>query len=230
MAATGLAVLSSSSTEEEENSAETVEKTKSSTRKTCYMHISSVKHEKTQNFTSIRWNTYRNSLRQWLELRGECRDVSEHYKHCPDLDFDKIPEDVAFHPTCYQRFIDKREIERAKRRLVREKKRGDDKQDPQTSEAIPATVTGMTPTRKLHSRSCLPISSSGPVLPAICIICKKTCKYVVKAGRRQKEALSKTQTLTAGKLQEAAEVKDDHSILVHIKDKDCVALFIYICI
>ncbi|XP_076867112.1 uncharacterized protein LOC143518500 [Brachyhypopomus gauderio] len=215
---------SSSSTEEEEISSESVQKKKSSKRKVCYMHISSVKHEEMQDFTSTRWNTYRNSLRQWLELRGECRDVAQCFKHSLELEFEELPDDAAFHPTCYRRFIDKREIERTKRRIVRETQRGYDQQDPQTSQAIHASTTGTTPTRKFRSRSSLPISSSGPVLPAICIICKKGYKFVVAGGRRQKEALTKTKTLNAGKLQEAAEVKDDQSILIHIKDRDCVAL------
>ncbi|XP_076858248.1 uncharacterized protein LOC143512151 isoform X2 [Brachyhypopomus gauderio] len=203
MAANVVAVRSFSSTEEEES----VQKKKSSKCKICYMHVSFVKREKIQNFTSTRWNTYRHSLRQWLELRGECTDVAESFKHCLELDFEDIPDDAAFHPTCYRRFIDKREIERTKQRLVRETERD-------------YSTTGTTPNKKL----CLPISSSGPVLPSICIICKKGCKFVVACGRRQRETLIKAKTLTAGKLQQAAEVKDDQSILIHIKDRDCVAL------
>lgn len=159
----------------------------SSKRKLCYMHISSVKHEETQHFTNIRWNTYRN-FRQRLELKGECRDVAEHFKQCIELEFDEIPEDAALHPTCYRRFIDKREIERVTRRVLREAERGDGQQDPQTSQATSASsAVTTTPTRKLRSRSSLAITSSGPVLPAVCMICKKDSKFIVASGRRQRE-------------------------------------------
>ncbi|XP_056267295.1 uncharacterized protein LOC130191667 [Pseudoliparis swirei] len=49
-------------------------------------------------------------------------------------------------------------------------------------------------------------------------------KFVNRAGKRQRDTLSKAETLTAGQLQKAAELKEDQSILLHIKDKDCVAL------
>ena len=191
----------SSSTEEGENSPESDKKLKPSDRKRCYMHIASVKHERKQDFTFARWNTYRNSLRQWLELRGPCRDVAETYQHCLDLDFQSIPQDAAFHATCYRRFIDKSAIAKAERRLAREREKGDSvAESPPRDDAIPTSVTTTpTPTKKLRSRSGLPIASSGPVLPALCIICKKTNKFIAKAGKRQREALSKAETLTAGK-------------------------------
>ncbi|XP_060757019.1 uncharacterized protein LOC132868069 [Neoarius graeffei] len=165
----------------------------------------------------------------WLQLSGENRRVAENYKHCLDLEFDKIPEDAAFHPACYRRFTDKLAIERAGKRMVREKEGGDETQDAaRPPEAAPPSEAGPSTsgsTKSVRSRSALPMSSSGPVLPALCIICKKkNLKFVLKGGKRQREALSKAETLTAGKLQTAAETKDDHSILVHIKDKDCVAL------
>ncbi|KAJ4940926.1 hypothetical protein JOQ06_027216 [Pogonophryne albipinna] len=68
------------------------------------------------------------------------------------------------------------------------------------------------------------LARSGPVLPAWCIICKMKEKMIIKAGKRQRDQLCKTETLSAGKLQKVAEKKDDQSVLLHIKDKDCVAL------
>lgn len=116
--------VSSSSTEEEENSPESGKKTKSLGHKQCYMHIASVKHEKkVRIFTIAQWNTYRNSLRRWLKLRGECRDVAENYKHCLDLEFETILKDAAFQPTCYQRFIDKNAIAKVERHLMHERER-----------------------------------------------------------------------------------------------------------
>ncbi|KAJ8391920.1 hypothetical protein AAFF_G00083910 [Aldrovandia affinis] len=49
-------------------------------------------------------------------------------------------------------------------------------------------------------------------------------KYINVGGKRQKDTLSQATSLSAGLLQEAAEMKEDFSILLHIKDKDRVAL------
>lgn len=210
MAATG---ESSSSEEEEGNASESAKKRTFADRKRCYMHIASVRHEQKQDFTFARWNTYRNSLRQWLELRGPCRAVAETYRHCLDLDFQHVPQDAAFHATCYRRFIDKSAIAKAGRRVVREQEKGDSVADsPPGDDAIPTTSATPSPKKKLRSRSGLPISSSGPVLPALCIICKKTTKFIFKAGKRQREALSKAETLTAGKQKFTHAHTQRHSI------------------
>ncbi|KAI4825615.1 hypothetical protein KUCAC02_021295 [Chaenocephalus aceratus] len=113
---------------------------------------------------------------------------------------------------------------KVERRLARE---GDqDVREDLEVEPIPSTSssTYRSQTEKLRSRSGLPITGSGPVLPALCIICKMKDKMIIKAGKRQRDQLCKTETLSAGKLQKAAEKKDVQSVLLHIKDKDCVAL------
>lgn len=38
------------------------------------------------------------------------------------------------------------------------------------------------------------------------------------------QALTQCETIDAGKLREAAEKKRDKNILIHIRDKDCVAI------
>ncbi|KAI5095920.1 hypothetical protein C0J45_14350 [Silurus meridionalis] len=70
----------------------------------------------------------------------------------------------------------------------------------------------------------LPVACAGPVLPALCIICKKKDKYITVADKRQKDHLSQAETLCADQLLKAAEMKKDTSILVHIQDKDCDSL------
>ncbi|XP_076144371.1 uncharacterized protein LOC143126355 isoform X3 [Alosa pseudoharengus] len=224
MAAT---MSSSSSTDNEESIYKSLEKSKLSKHKHCYMHIASVKHQEVNDFTTTRWNTFKTCLQQWLGLKGESRDVAETYKHCLDVDFENIPEDAGFHHTCYCRFTDKKAIAKVERRLAREVELTEVTEDHNAFEAIPSTSTSsmvQSPSKKLRSRSGLPIAGSGPVLPALCIICKKKEKLINKAGKRQRDPLSKAETLTAGQLQKAAELKEDESILIHIKDKDCVAL------
>ncbi|XP_034063996.1 uncharacterized protein LOC117541052 [Gymnodraco acuticeps] len=215
----------SSRSGDEENAPESLKKSKLSTHKHCYMYITSVKHEKVDYLTNTRWNTYRTSLQRWLGLKGDSRNVvAENHKHCLDFEFEDIPEDAGFHHTCYRRFTDKKAMTKVERRLARE---GDqDVREDLEVEPIPSTSssTYRSQTEKLRSRSGLPIAGSGPVLPALCIICKMKEKMIIKAGKRQRDQLCKTETLSAGKLQKAAEKKDDQSVLLHIKDKDCVAL------
>ncbi len=43
-------------------------------------------------------------------------------------------------------------------------------------------------------------------------------------GKRKKQDLTLAHTLTAGLLKDAAESRNDESILVHIRNKDCVAV------
>ena len=165
------------------------------------MHITSNKYENVNCFTTARWNTYRTSLQKWLGLEGESRDLAENFKHCVDVEFDNIPEEAGFHHSCYRRFTDKNAIAKVERRLARERQKAtEDPEDTEDHEAIPSTSSSRSPTKKLRSRSGLPIAGSGPVLPALCIICKKKeNKFIYRGGHRKRDPLSKAETLTAGK-------------------------------
>ena len=55
------------------------------------------------------------------------------------------------------------------------------------------------------------------VLPWVCIICKKVKYKVDKDKTRNVERLKKVETLTAGKLLEAARLKERQDILVHLE-------------
>ncbi|XP_057701136.1 uncharacterized protein LOC130921360 [Corythoichthys intestinalis] len=192
--------------------------------KRCYMHLSSVQDEDVQEFSHKRWETYRACLRQWLSLQGPSKDVAEKHKHCVDVDFDNAPKDAGFHKTCYIRFICKRRLSLA------EKKRetaASDQSAPSDSMADAKASTSIStepPRKKFRSRTGLPMPSAGYVLPPLCIICKKVEKLITMKGKRQRDKLSQAKTLTAGLLQKAAELKEDTSVLLHIKEKDCVAL------
>ncbi|CAL8344950.1 unnamed protein product [Arctogadus glacialis] len=169
---------SSSTTDDEDDEPKSYKKLiktlKSKQKYTCFMHITSNKYENVNCFTTARWNTYRTSLQKWLGLEGESRDLAENFKHCVDVEFDNIPEEAGFHHTCYRRFTDKNAIAKVERRLARERQKAtEDPEDTEDHEAIPSTSSSRSPTKKLRSRSGLPIAGSGPVLPALCIICKK---------------------------------------------------------
>ena len=41
---------------------------------------------------------------------GAYRDVANTYQNCLDINFENIPVDAAYHPTCYSRYTDKNAI------------------------------------------------------------------------------------------------------------------------
>lgn len=202
-------LLSTSSSEEEEMTVRPHSKLRKKDYKQCYMHSASIKKEETKDLTRTRWDTYRNSVKRWLGLHGENQRIAETYKHCVEIDFENVPEDAGFHSTCYRRFIDKKCLDAHKDQSVSSSSR---------------TSTNECLKKKLRSMTGLPVVCAGPVLPALCIICKRTDKYITVAGKRLKDHLSQAETLFAGQLLKAAEMKEDTSILVHIQDKDCVSL------
>ncbi|KAL1268455.1 hypothetical protein QQF64_033818 [Cirrhinus molitorella] len=216
-------LVSISSSEEEETTARPLSKRSKKLYKQCYMHLTSIKNEKTQDFTRTRWDTFRNSVKRWLGLQGESQRIAETYKHCVEIEFDNVPEDAGFHSTCYRRFIDKKRLDAAEKRVT-QRPEAQDAHRGQSMSPGSSTSTSECPTKKLRSRTGLPVACAGPVLPALCIICKKMDKYITVAGKRQKDHLTQAETLSAGQLLKAAEMKADTSILVHIRDKDCVSL------
>ena len=175
-----------------------VNKSGSSGTKQCYMHQTSVQKENIQDFTKTRWETYRSCVTRWLCLDGENQALAQTYKHCIDLDFDHVPEDAGFHATCYRRFIDKNHIALAEKRCS--KKTVDEERDAEVVGGPSDTTSAAeSPRKKLRSRTGLPVPSAGPVLPAICIICKKVDKRVTVGSKRQRDTLSRAETISAGK-------------------------------
>ena len=59
--------------------------------------------------------------------------------------------------------------------------------------------TSDTPRKKHRSKTGLPIVSTGPVLPALCIIFKTKDKIITVGGKHQKDRLSQAETFSAGK-------------------------------
>ena len=55
------------------------------------------------------------------------------------------------------------------------------------------------------------------VLPPVCIICKKTKYTYNRERKRNVEKLKRVETFTAGRLLEAAQLKERHDILVHLE-------------
>ena len=159
------------------------------------MHVTSVRNEEVNDFTITRWDTYRNCLQRWLCCHGESHKVAETFKSCIDVEYNDIPDDAGFHLTCYRRFIDKKRLDSAEKRA----KRLAVGQDESVASDNASGSTSDIPRKKLRSKTGLHIGSACPVLPAFCIICKKTDKSVTVGGKRQKDHLSQAETLSAGK-------------------------------
>ncbi|XP_042593641.1 uncharacterized protein LOC122139558 [Cyprinus carpio] len=125
----------------------------------------------------------------WLPLRltmilwmGENQRIAETYKYCLEIEFENVPEDAGFHSTCYRHFIDKKRLDVAEKRVTQRPEVQDAHKD-QSLSSSRSTSISECPTKKLRSRTGLPVACAGPVLPALCIICKKTDKYITVAGK-----------------------------------------------
>lgn len=103
--------------------------------------------------------------------------------------------------TCYRRFIDKKKKKKhlgaaEKQDSFNASRQHSDVNERQGGECVPTCDAGSTsgsasqsPRKKLRSTMSLPIVSSGPVLPALCIICEKVEKYISVSGKRTKNPL-----------------------------------------
>lgn len=192
-------LLSLSSSEDEEISPRPPSKVRKKHFKQCYMHLTSIKKEEIKDFTRTRWDTYRNCVKRWLGLHGENQTIAETYKHYLEIEFDNVPEDAGFHSTCYRRFIDKKRLDAAEKRATQRVEAQDHGQSVASGSSNVSIATVQCPTKTLRSKTGLPVACAGPVLPALCIICKKTEKYITVGGKRQKDHLSQAETLSAGR-------------------------------
>ncbi|XP_067935007.1 uncharacterized protein [Watersipora subatra] len=75
-------------------------------------------------------------------------------------------------------------------------------------------------TKQLRSSSSIRAETT---LLKLCIICGKKERWTKKAGKRIRDGLLRAETKDAGKLKQAAELRADHSLLVHFLSADTVA-------
>ena len=170
----------------------------------CFMHFEHVVNDITSPFTPPRWSKYRECLQTWLQLDGECHNLASRHQHPVDVEFTNIPAEAGFHPTCYQRFINKRLIElSSKKCLKRQLQQSLDSEGSlqcsgsvHTGQQHQSAVHRPSPRKKLRSRSDL--HTPKHVLPAVCIICKKADRYIRVSHKTTKDSVMQAETLTAG--------------------------------
>ncbi|XP_041369507.1 uncharacterized protein LOC121383502 [Gigantopelta aegis] len=190
----------------------------------CLIHHSGKVTGKLTPFSSTSWLRLTECAKRWLECDSESEEnaiskilneqgfVNSLYNSVTNFGH------LGYHRSCYQRFTNSQHIERALR-AVPQPDSTDMCPDPSSSDCD----TSYEPPRKLRSASNLQLSAS-TTLPAICIICKRTDRFVKLHHKRTRDKLIQAETMTAGKLYEAAVKKCDESILLHIREKDCVAI------
>lgn len=155
----------------------------------CFCHLNHIKNENAQQITELRWIKSVQCSKEWLELMGLENHMAKLIEHLLDLPFCSLIEahpEFGFHPTCYRRYIDSKRIYAAKKRKTSEKNA---QQQSQKCELV----------EKRPRRSRGPVRSN-PVLPAKCIICDETEKFVQDpiSRKRIRDRLSKAETKDAG--------------------------------
>ena len=154
---------------------------------------------------------------KWLPLVG-CgvyNIIATNHKHFIGVDFADIPEGVGYHSTCYKNFTHKKTLELAEKRAQRDVQPAAVSEGGGGREGV-GESRGETPRKKLRSRSSL--TSAGPVLPPVCIICKKAKKMMSVGGKKQLDVLSQAETMTAGRLQLLTSQHTHTHTHTHIKN------------
>ena len=114
-----------------------------------------------------------------------------------DVEYENVPEDAGFHPTCYRHFNEKMHLRNGPNGWMEFKMHTGASVCHRTTLVCQAQQVTLFE-KTLRSKTGLPIVSAGPVLPALCIICKKTDKYITVGGKCQKNHLSQAETFSAG--------------------------------
>ncbi|XP_055487438.1 uncharacterized protein LOC129694708 isoform X8 [Leucoraja erinacea] len=139
----------------------------------------------------------------------------------------------GYHAECYRHFCNITTINQA----IAKSRRKKDAEKPEAGEppqeAVPdGEADEPAPKRLLrsmtsHSQQTATVEHTDPrhVLPARCIICKGS-KYTkeINTGKRNMEKLMQCETKQGGQLMTAATMKKDEALLLHIRDRDLVAL------
>lgn len=169
-----------------------------STHTNCILHIGDGAEKDSEPFTKVRWKKFQECARQWLETSDNHEvDIANTWVDYLDTSFADIPNNCGFHPACYRRFIDKKRITGALRRCQKassSKRTVSDVDEPAPSPKRLRSKVGLlgqvgTPHRH----------RSRHVLPKICIICRKTDRFITVHKKRENDRLIQAETKDAGR-------------------------------
>lgn len=181
----------------------------------CSLHLGEAICEKILPFSHKSWLKISECGRQWILLDCPEHDISSSL-FCLVLDEQAglpVNKSLGYHKKCYQRFTDKTRIEKTKKRIEKQPK----KQAEHSNDASPRLTRSGVESAMRNSKNSL-------ILPKLCIICKSENKIKEKySGKRKREELSQCETNNNNLLRAAIE-KNDENLLLHIRNKDIIAI------
>ncbi|XP_077974182.1 uncharacterized protein LOC144429837 [Styela clava] len=188
----------------------------------CVMHV--CKNEgKVTNFTDVSWSKFIESTKTWaakISHAGVEKDVAleviERYFTSEESgNVPPIPPNAGYHRCCYQRYTCKNKMGRRK---SHKEKRKAEELDPDTLALPKKMLRSSIPTKGLRT------IERPHIFSVKCTICGITrFKRNKVTGKRVLEKLTRSQTLEAGCLLEAAKRKKDEILLLQLRDVDPVA-------
>ncbi|XP_038062969.1 uncharacterized protein LOC119733637 [Patiria miniata] len=188
----------------------------SSDEKQCIMHVSDAE-SRVLSFSEKSWKKFLACASRWKKVEQSAEaEIVEKAELYIGMHVDgDVPESLSkafgYHQQCYKRFCDVSNVGRAERRA---QKRQHESQDSDTEERDGGECSDEPTRRKVCT------------LPRICIICNKKQRWGLDKRTKKTvlDKLSQCQTLTAGKLLEAARKKEDQGLLSQIEGKDLLAI------
>ncbi|KAJ8050302.1 hypothetical protein HOLleu_03448 [Holothuria leucospilota] len=192
----------------------------------CGIHVSETASGKVTEFTEISKGKVHSCAKEWKNLGVELSEFAKKIlTENEELNFDTTV--YGYHRQCYMKFTDISKIARAKLKLGKAAEKlpsqteSEDIEECQQIDESESLSEGPAP-KVLRSKH-RPLK--GHILPPVCLICQKD-SYITHhhTKKRSKERLVECQTITAGSLQKAAEVRKDEKLLLHIRGQDLVAL------
>uniref|UniRef100_UPI00358FD2C1 uncharacterized protein n=1 Tax=Myxine glutinosa TaxID=7769 RepID=UPI00358FD2C1 len=199
----------------------------------CCMCIITGARVKITLFSEVSWQKFITSVHQWKSTDTREAEIAQNAINTFGLELvrapeilDAVPCQAGYHRKCYMRYTDKCKIERARKKpalVLQSSDQSDASAEHDQGRDEVAPKIRLLRSKTSHSRAAG--SRSSHLLPVCCLICKKDKNIVEPHSRkRRKEQLVHCETITAGKLVTAAEMRKDEALLINIRGKDLVAL------
>ncbi|XP_067931037.1 uncharacterized protein [Watersipora subatra] len=189
----------------------------------CCIHLegSSLKPETVSRLTTVRINKIKECSNRWAA-------VSKQPEHslAVKLQNTTLSTDHVCHQSCYSKYTNVSKIEKAEKSHLKKSSTVTLLESvPSSDEEKTKNSESESTAKLLRSTSTVRARRRTSVLDPTCIICQRLGKFIKskRTHKRKSEALSQTQTLTAGLLKKAAEIRNDHRILMYVRDADPVA-------
>ena len=146
----------------------------------CIIHVGETSNGNLKHFTPATFSIFRNSRKIWLSIKGLQTDVAvKSLEYCSKFDEEvfenegTVPTGLKYHIECYRKFTDKEKIERAQRLASATVPETSEPSGNRSGEPAAKKLRQLRKRSEPHHGCETAGSSSTPVLPRICLICKK---------------------------------------------------------